>query len=98
MIKVQSFSDVLERYFVLSGKALIDVGCGTGDLVRWATKQGARAIGIDTAPGGAAVFLEPLPQDGSYYDIVRLIEDETEVRALAFRVIASAFYLGFKPA
>ena len=29
---------------------------------------------------------------------MRLIEDETEVRALAFRVIASAFYLGFKPA
>ena len=159
MIKVQSFSDVLERYFVLSGKVLIDVGCGTGDLVRWATRQGARAIGIDTAamitgaerkpragderyrigtaetmsfengscdiltyfasfhhvprfhminalkrgwnvlkPGGAAVFLEPIPQDGSYYDIVRLIEDEMEVRALAIRVIDSALYLGFKPA
>ncbi len=49
MIKVTSFPDILERYFSLPGKALIDVGCGTGDLVRWATNQGARVVGVDTA-------------------------------------------------
>lgn len=158
MIKVNFFFDVLERYFALSGKGLIDVGCGTGDLVRWATKQGARVVGVDTAamiaeaerkeragdeeyrigsaealsfesgsrdlltyfasfhhvprqhmrgalkrcwdvliPGGSAVFLEPLSTRGSYYDLVRLVEDETEARVLARRAIRRAPSLGFEP-
>jgi len=159
MIKVHSFAEVLGRYFDLRGKVLIDVGCGTGDLVRWATKEGAKAVGIDTSamiararqnrraggerylvgsaetlsfesgacdlltyvasfhhvprrhmraalqrgwdilkPGGTAVFLEPLSRKGSYYDIVRLVEEETELRALAARAIQSAPSLGFEPA
>jgi ubiquinone/menaquinone biosynthesis C-methylase UbiE len=158
MIKVRSFSDVLECYFALSGKTLIDVGCGTGDLVRWATKQGAGVVGVDTAamiaqaerreragdeeyrigsaealsfesgsrdlltyfaslhhvppqcmrdalkrcrdilkPGGAAVFLEPLSRKGSYYDIVRLVDDEIEARTLARRAIGWAPSLGLEP-
>ena len=159
MIEVRSFSEVLERYFSLDGKALIDVGCGTGDLVRWATKRGARVVGVDTAtmtaeaerkeragdeqyriglaealsfenesrdlltyfasfhhvprqhmrgalnrcwdvlkPGGSAVFLEPLSTRGSFYDIVRLVEDERVLRARAARAIKGALSLGFVPA
>jgi len=158
MIKVRSFPEVLGPYFVFPGKAIVDVGCGTGDLVRWLTKQGARVVGVDTAamiaraeqdpqvgdesylvgsaegldfengsrdlltyfaslhhvprnemsralekchgilkPGGAAVFLEPLAEEGSYYDIVRLVDDETEIRALAYDAIKAAVSSGFKP-
>lgn len=158
MIKLQSFTEVPGRYFALPGKAIVDVGCGTGDLVRWMTRQGARVVGVDTAamiakaeqnprvgdesylvgsaqglefekgscdlmtyfasfhhvprnempralekchgilkPGGMAVFLEPLAEEGSYYDIVRLVDDETEIRALAYNAIKAAVSLGFRP-
>ncbi|MBN2206211.1 MAG: class I SAM-dependent methyltransferase [Candidatus Aminicenantes bacterium] len=31
------------------GQTVYDIGCGEGDLVRWATRQGASVTGIDTA-------------------------------------------------
>jgi 2-polyprenyl-3-methyl-5-hydroxy-6-metoxy-1,4-benzoquinol methylase len=40
--KVQSFGDVLLKYFNLNGMLILDVGCGTGDLVRFLTTKGAR--------------------------------------------------------
>lgn len=158
MIKVASFSEVLGRHCALSGKVMVDVGCGTGDLVRWAAAKGAKVVGVDSAamiarakrekragaeaymigtaedlafecgtcdlltyvasfhhvppsrmpgalercrdvlkPGGAAAFLEPLSRKGSYYDIVRFVEEETEMRAQAARVLKGARAMGFVP-
>ena len=49
MKKVRSHTDILSGYLSFHGKTVLDVGCGTGDFVRWLTKEGTRAIGVDTA-------------------------------------------------
>ncbi len=49
MRRLQSPSDVVFEYLSLAGKIVVDVGCGTGDLVRQMAERGASAFGIDTA-------------------------------------------------
>jgi len=148
---VQTFGDVLIKHFDLNGMSIIDVGCGTGDLVRFLTSKGAKAIGVDSAdliekakgyqkvgdekyligsaqdmgfeknyadliiffasfhhipenemkfvidkchfilkPNGHLVFLEPVEQKDSYYELTRLIEDESEIQMKAYNQIISA--------
>jgi ubiquinone/menaquinone biosynthesis C-methylase UbiE len=156
MNKVESHAEVLSRHVQFSGKTVLDVGCGTGDLVRWMTRKGAFVMGIDTMemitraenfersgnerylvssaqdlpfrsqyadiilyiaslhhvpeeemknalerchrilkPGGAAVFVEPVAQQGSYYEIVRLEGDEAEIQAKAYDLLLRAEDFGF---
>ncbi len=40
------------------------------------------------APGGRLVAIEPLPE-GSFFELSRLVEDETEVRAAAYAALSS---------
>lgn len=47
------------------------------------------------APGGVVYILEPLAE-GSQFELGRLLEDETEVRAAAYRVIKNAPKFGLK--
>lgn len=47
MRQVQSPAEILAEDFQLSGKNVVDVGCGTGDLARWLTGQGALVVGLD---------------------------------------------------
>lgn len=149
--KVQTFGEVLPMYFELKGMSVIDVGCGTGDLVRFLTSKGAKVIGVDSAdliekaksipavgsekyligtaqnmgfeenfadlivffasfhhipendmrlviekchyilkPNGHLVFLEPFEQKDSYYELTRLVEDESEIQMKAYNHILSA--------
>lgn len=149
--QVQSFSNVLLNFFNLNGMSVIDVGCGTGDLVRFLTSNGAKVIGVDSAdliekaksipavgdekyligtaqdmgieenyadliiffasfhhipendmkfviekchyilkPNGHLVFLEPVEQKDSYYELTRMIEDESEIQMKAYNHILSA--------
>lgn len=71
----------------LPGRLVVDVGCGTGTMVRWFESRGATALGLDTAtmlskarsahpapPGrlvGAAA--ERLPLRGDTADVVLLL-------------------------
>jgi len=41
-------------------------------------------------PNGHLVFLEPVEQEGSYYELTRLIEDESEIQMKAYNHILSA--------
>lgn len=151
MNKVESHAEALSRHVQFSGKIVLDVGCGTGDLARWMTKQGALVTGVDTLemitraenlersgseqylvssaqelpfrsqyadiilyiaslhhvpedemknalerchrilkPGGMAVFVEPVAQRGSYYEIVRLEGDEAGIQARAYDLLLRA--------
>ncbi len=45
-------------------------------------------------PGGALLVIEPLAE-GAYFELLRPIEDETEVRAHAYAVLGRAERLGF---
>ncbi len=49
MRRLQSPAEVVFEYLSLAGKVVLDVGCGTGDLVRRMAERGASALGIDTA-------------------------------------------------
>jgi ubiquinone/menaquinone biosynthesis C-methylase UbiE len=45
-------------------------------------------------PGGTAIFVEPVAETGSYYEIVRLVVDERDIQAKAFEAIKAAGRLG----
>ena len=157
MKRVQSHGEYLSRYFDFAGKAAVDIGCGTGDFVRWMTEQGAAATGVDSVemlaraaeaprigdekylvgtaqdvplengcadaalylasfhhvpakemrraveecgrilkPGGTAIFVEPVGETGSYYEVVRLVEDERDIQAKAYEAIKAAGNAGLR--
>jgi ubiquinone/menaquinone biosynthesis C-methylase UbiE len=48
MKKIENPLEVISGVVTLQGKVVIDVGCGTGDLVRAMVLEGARVTGIDT--------------------------------------------------
>ena len=151
MKKIKSEFDILQDMGDFKDKVIIDVGCGTGELVRKLAAAGALVTGIDVPEmlekakdhppagkekyiegtgenlplnndyadmaiffasfhhipvakmkqalnethrvlknGGTAVFIEPVGQKGSYYEIIRLVEDEREVQKQAYDVIRNA--------
>lgn len=154
---MSSTLDIVAENVAVAGATIVDVGCGTGEVVRWLAAQGARAIGLDTLamllqarsgertgreeyvcgtaaqlpfgaatadcvlyfaslhhvpaglvgealrecrrvlkPAGRAVFVEPVALPGSYYEIVRLAEDEAEVQRAAYAAIRAAAGAGFE--
>lgn len=132
-------------------KVIIDVGCGTGGLVRALAAKGARVFGIDQETmiakagaeplasdetyiiggaqelpfddgsadviiyfasfhhvpkelmnramnhcrrvlkkGGIVIFGEPVGRDRSYYELVKLVEEERDIQAHAYEIIQNA--------
>jgi len=53
MKKVEDELEFISGIAAFKDKVIIDVGCGTGELVRVLQTQGAQVIGIDT-PGMVA--------------------------------------------
>jgi SAM-dependent methyltransferase len=56
-----------------------------------ALREAARVV----RPGGAVYVQEPLPE-GPFFELVRLVDDETEVRALAQEALARASAAGLQ--
>jgi ubiquinone/menaquinone biosynthesis C-methylase UbiE len=150
--------EVLEEILPLSGKTIIDVGCGDGSLVRLLTRRGAQVTGIEASPkqlakaraaepvgneryiqgyaeelpaesrsadiviflnslhhvniddlaqalkeaarvlkhGGVLYVSEPLAE-GPYFELMRPVHDETEVRRRAYETLCQAHLYGFLP-
>lgn len=149
--------EVLAELVALDGQVVVDVGCGSGALVRWLAGQGAEAVGVEVEPAalararaaepaGGERYLEgggqalPLPDDsadvvvfqqslhhvpadsmdaalaeaarvarpggtvyvqepiaaGGFFELLRLVDDETEVRALAQAALARAGAAGLR--
>jgi ubiquinone/menaquinone biosynthesis C-methylase UbiE len=157
MRKIENEYDIILQLGEIKGKTIIDVGCGTGEMVRELTAVGAQVTGIDTPEmlvkagdhplvgnekyvsalgenlpfksnfgdmiiflaslhhipepmmiqaikescrilktGGIAVFLEPCGQEGSYFELIRLVEDERDIQRLAFEAIKKAHTFGME--
>ncbi|MBU0579297.1 class I SAM-dependent methyltransferase [Patescibacteria group bacterium] len=41
------FVEIIDKIPVKKGDLVLDIGCGRGELVLWATQRGARAVGVD---------------------------------------------------
>ncbi|MFB6193712.1 MAG: class I SAM-dependent methyltransferase [Halobaculum sp.] len=64
---------LLDRADVTQGTRLLDAGCGAGSAVRLARDRGARAFGVDHAPGtdyGIRGDLDDLPVADDAFDAV----------------------------
>jgi SAM-dependent methyltransferase len=149
--------EVLAELVPIDGRVVVDVGCGTGALVRWLTSRGAEAVGVEIEPGtlarareqepaGAERYVEgggealPLDDDfadvvvfgqslhhvpaasmdgalaeaarvarpggtvyvqepvaqGEFFELLRMVDDETEVRALAQAALRRAGDAGLR--
>lgn len=153
MPKTDAISVIEAALAPLSGKHVLDVGCGGGALARSLSDRGARVVGLDpngealavarqavptgtfyqavaeamtfaddsfdgaiflnslhhvpklamrqalreaarvTKPAGPIVIIEPLAA-GSFFSVLRTVEDETTVRAAAQEIIAEALESG----
>ena len=155
MKKIENELDIISRITVIKDKTIIDVGCGTGGLVRKLTTEGAKVIGIDSPDmlvkaknnqkqgiftaglgenlpfknniadiiiffasfhhvpgammkqtlqethrvlktGGIGIFLEPVGREGSYFEILQLVEDERDIQRQAFESIKKAHTFGLE--
>jgi|GEM_PF-555220 len=157
MKKVEDEFEAITGIATFKDKVIIDVGCGTGELVRVLTMQGAQATGIDTPEmvskakenspirdeqyvpgagenlpfrdsyadiviyfaslhhvpmprmnqaikevhrvlkaGGIVIFVEPVGKKGSYFEVIRIVEDEREIQKHAYEAIKHAKAIGFK--
>ena len=153
MPEIDAMSVVEAALAPLTGKHVLDIGCGNGVLARSLSERGARIVGVDpngdalalarqaapgetfyqagaeavpfadssfdgaiflnslhhvpqramhqalreaarvTKPAGPIVVIEPLPS-GSFFSVLRTVEDESAVRAAAQEVIAEAIESG----
>ncbi len=152
-------TEVLAELVQLTGRRVVDVGCGSGELVRWLCGQGADVVGVECGevmlrlaheadPDHPERYLEgvaqalPLPDAsadvvifhyslhhvprehqrtalaeaarvlrdegvlyvaepvaaGAGHEVIRVIDDETEVRAAAQDALAHAADAGLVPA
>lgn len=155
MKKIENELDIFTGITGIKDKLIIDVGCGTGELVRKLTEEGAQVIGIDRPDmlvktknnqkqaifiaglgenlpfknnfadiiiffasfhhipremmmqtlhethrvlkaGGIGIFLEPVGREGSYFEIIRLVEDERDIQRQAFESIKKAHTFGLE--
>lgn len=147
-LPVRKHRDVLVETLELEDKRVLDIGCGSGGLVRFMAHEGAEAVGLEPsqkrleacraaesvpgteyvegsgeslpfedesfdavvifnslhhlpaegmapcleecarvlAPEGQLWVLEPIAE-GPYFEVMRPVEDETEVRALAYEAL-----------
>ncbi len=145
---VTSVTDVIDDCAELSDRAVLDIGCGRGGVVRHLAARGARACGLETrlelvrgarsrervsdesylvglgqqlpfadrafdlvlfcfslhhvpaermraalaeaarvvTDEGVVLVVEPVA-DGDYFEVMRLVDDETRVRALALQAL-----------
>lgn len=149
---MQSFNPPLPgKDSVFTDKVFLDIGCGTGRLVRTLAEKGAIVYGIDQEnmlakakaeplaadetyisgkaeelpfddrfadvilyfasfhhipyedmnralnhcrrvlkESGIAIFIEPIGEDGSYFELAKLVVDERDIQAKVYKVIQNA--------
>jgi SAM-dependent methyltransferase len=68
MKKYSGNHQLLAEQVVFFGKAVVDVGCGNGDTVRWLAAQGARVTGLDNRGTLAKALANPVVGPETYVE------------------------------
>jgi ubiquinone/menaquinone biosynthesis C-methylase UbiE len=158
MRKLNAEVELIDALVDVRRKVVVDIGCGSGELVHWLAREGGLAFGVDNldvlrrneypADGERAIFVascgeclpfrsravdvviffaslhhvpmmkqfaamaegyrvlknrgviiivEPVAEEESYYELVRLVADESELQRHAYTVIRKASGLGLQP-
>lgn len=58
---VRRNSEVLAQYLAVRGRRVLDVGCGSGNLLSWLARQGAEPFGLDPVPQRLMEAAERVP-------------------------------------
>jgi ubiquinone/menaquinone biosynthesis C-methylase UbiE len=94
-----------EKYLVGTAQAVpVEDGCADAALYiasfhhipELAMPRALAECGRILKPGGRAIFVEPVGETGSYYEVVRLVEDERDVQAKAYEEIKAAGSAGLR--
>jgi magnesium-protoporphyrin O-methyltransferase len=82
----------------LSGKRLLDAGCGTGALAVAAARRGAQVVAIDVAPTLIELARERIPQDLSPGEVVFRVGDMLDPNLGEFdHVVAMDSLIHYRP-
>lgn len=77
----------------VSGKALLDLGCGTGRFSRWFAVQGAQVTGVDFSAGALAIAASQSSLDNPIYrqdSVFNLTDDNAYEVAFVWGVLTVA--------
>ena len=157
MEKLNTKIDIILKNITIENKAIIDIGCGVGNMTRELSQHNTQIYGIDlpeliekaklfspvsneeykigTAenlsfddnsvdialyfasfhhvpydqlekaireckrvlkPSGIAIFVEPVPQKDTYFELAKITGDETEILTKAKNIIQNGLQFGFK--
>lgn len=64
---LRTHQEVMRGHLALAGHEVADVGCGTGAMVRFMAREGARVVGIDCSAGMLAAARAEEPAGGERY-------------------------------
>jgi len=96
MEPIRSLDQLLANEGPFGGRTVVDVGCGTGDLVRWFAGQGARAVGLDVP--ALLARAATAPRGGTERYVAGVGEAMPLSTASADRVVFAASLHHVKPA
>jgi len=83
----------------LDAKRVLDIGCGTGDVAGWLSKQGSIVVAIDCSEAMIAIAQERNGSAGA--DFRRVSFEEFQADSSSFDCVVASFmlgYFGFLPA
>lgn len=75
----------------LDGKAVAELGCGTGYVSSWLARRGARPVGVDPTPSQLGIARAYQEEFGLPFPLVRAVGEQVPLRSGAFDLVISEY-------